>query len=211
MSTINLHSVKFDFPIWSILVEKEGNRLLIEERDEGGKHRYPFFVSLDNYDKNRIHLKLNWLERMVYCENGVAYVVFYENQDDPSAHQFYEIEIETGVRREVAHLPSYRLSIDEPFFYKVGSDHHHTIASFLQLELPLSCEYFEQGAYIMISYYLRSDDGFSRYLLLLKDGRKVWKIAQDTDMKGFASGAFFVFRNQLIFIKDQYEICFYPL
>jgi len=155
-------------------------------------------------------VEIPWWSNLMLAQNDQLYFVEYPEANDPSKQSFFQLDFSTENRKSIRDLPKGdSLAVMYPQLYESGSAYFQTVASFLSLDLPLSCEYLEWNDKIIISYYLRSDDGFDRYLLVLRGGEKAWKIRQDVGMKGFSPGAFFVFKSQLIFIKDQNEVCIY--
>ena len=175
------------------------------------KETYLYKVALNTFTKERINLDIGWFEELVSMSGDYVYSIVYENQNDPSKYHFARHDLSNQRVEKVSDIPELSFLGEEPFLYEYGTEFYRIIKKFLGLDLPLACEYYEKGENIIISYYLRLGEAFNRFLLFLKDGEKVWKIEQDKKMKGFSSGAFFVFYGQVIFVRDQNEICFYNL
>lgn len=94
-----------------------------------------------------------------------------------------------------------------PEIFRPGSESLQLVDTFLQKSnSEVGCEYFEEGDIIIISYYLRLETKFQRKLLLIKEGQEYYHVTQDKSLDGFASGAFFVFENMLVFIKNGNQI-----
>lgn len=204
-------SKKMDDPIWSLLVNTSNQSLIVDCRNETNKSVELQEMSMITLDCSMIKTELSWWERLISADEHYLYTVKYKDQHDPTHHQFHQIDLRSGSKSEVKELPSIDALATESHVYEPESAYHTLVADFLGLELPLSCEYLELDNYIIISYYLRSENDFDRFLLLLKDGKKELKVHQDRSMKGFSPGAFFVYDNQLIFIKDRNEVCIHPL
>ncbi|MEO9475810.1 MAG: DUF4905 domain-containing protein [Cyclobacteriaceae bacterium] len=96
--------------------------------------------------------------------------------------------------------------IDYPDFYSSDTQTHKLVCDYLEVELDLGIEYFEQAENIIISYYVRSGAKFDRKLAVIKDGEEVFHQVQDFGMEGFAAGAFFILSEYLIFITNSNQI-----
>ncbi|MBC6410821.1 MAG: hypothetical protein GDA42_10280 [Ekhidna sp.] len=204
-------SLRFDYPIHKIILSDKEKVLILNVRDDLKKATYLYKVPLNALTKERINLKIGWFEDLVGVSRDYVYTIVYEDRNDPSKCHFARYDVSGQKVEKVSDIPQFNFSGDEPFLYEHGTAFYQIVKKFLELDLPLACEYYEKRGNIIISYYLRSGERFNRYLLLLKEGKKVWSIEQDREMKGFSSGAFFVFDDQVIFIKDRNEICFYNL
>lgn len=194
---------------WGTALDEEHEYLYIESRNEEDQTIFIARLNLKNLDLESRKADISWWDKLVGVKSNQLYFVKYLDQSDPTQQSFFSLDFESGVKTELEHLPEFSSPARHPEVYEHGSDYFDTVSKFLSLELPVSCEYLEWQNKIIISYYLRSANGFDRYLLLLENGEKIWKVKQDEEMKGFSSGAFFVFNNQLIFIKDRNEVCVY--
>lgn len=183
--------------------------MYLETRDQNNQRAIIQRLKLSSLELQEVDISIAWWHKLLAAKGGLLYMVEYADKDDPTKQSLFCIDVENAQRKEVTILPDVMPGILEPQLYEHGGKHHKTVSDFLGAQLPLSCEYMEWEEKIIISYYLRSDIGFDRYLLLLNEGKKVWKMLQDGQMKGFSPGAFFVFNHQLIFIKDRHEICVY--
>jgi len=206
-----IRSLRFDYPIHKILLNDKEKMLILNVRDILKKQTYLYKVPLNTLNKEQINPDFGWFEDIAGVRGDYIYVIVYEDQNDPSKHHFACYDLSGQKVEKVSDIPQINFPGNEPFLYEYDTAFHQTIKEFLGLDLPLACEYYEKEANIIISYYLRSKERFSRFLLFLKEGKKVCKIVQDREMKGFSSGAFFVFDGQVIFVKDRNEICFYNL
>lgn len=100
-----------------------------------------------------------------------------------------------------------KATVHNPVFFSATSDNMKIVNDFLAIEPSgVGCEYLEIKNYIIISYYIRLDRKFERKLLVLKDDHELYHEVQDTDMAGYASGAFFLFNHLLVFIKNGNQI-----
>ncbi len=193
-------------------IDVSSESLFLDVRDEHSKKFEIVKLRLkDLKDEARQGID-SWWSQLVSAEDGKLVFTKYLNQHDPTQVQFIQLDWKSGEKIEMDPPVDFpQNSLTYPHIYDHGTAYYQTVMDFLAVESPLACEYLEWEDKIIISYYLRSDNGFERYLLLLKDGQKVWKVKQDQLMKGFSSGAFFVFQNQLIFIKDLNEVCIYTM
>lgn len=93
-----------------------------------------------------------------------------------------------------------------PLFYPETSETFTLASEYLKKELALGVEYFEQGETIIISYYQRSGSKFERLLVLIESGHEVFHELIDESLTGYASGAFFIANEYLIFITNGNQI-----
>lgn len=207
-----LRLIEFEKPVWNLIYNKGRNSFFIVERSEEVQFIQLWEVGMHAGGKVKVFDSQNWWEHLVSSEGDYIYSILYEEKGDPSKYQVFRYNLVNNKREEFKEAPDFLPNrIDEPMLYEYDTQYHKMVCEFLGLSLPLSCEYLEKEDYIIISYYLRSKDGFDRYLLVIEDGEKLWKMEQDRGLKGFASGSFFVIKNQLIFVRNQNEICFYTL
>jgi len=208
----DIRSIHFKDPIWNLLYNKTKNVFFVVERAEKDRSIQIWEVLLERQKKTKAWTSSDQWEYFVASEGDFLYSKVYQNEHDPSRSQLFRHHLIHKKKEEVDTYP--RLSfegIKEPMIYEFETAYHKTLSMFLGLDLPLSSEYLEIEDHIIISYYLRLSEGFDRYLLLVKNGKKLWKVKQDHRMKGFSSGSFFVFKHLLIFVKNRNEICFFPL
>lgn len=195
--------------VWGIIPETGSDSFFLEVRDETVKTCGIWKMDVLKGEVEQLKFKFDWWNKLIGVENDHLHFVEYLDQNDPTKQSFFSIELSSGEKNKREQAPKIETFFEHPNIYEHGSEYFKTVCDFLSLELPLSCEYLEWKNKIIISYYLRSDNGFDRFLLLLNDGEKEWKIKQDSQMKGFSPGAFFVHKDNLIFIKDRNEVCVY--
>lgn len=201
--------VRLEGQAWSVVIDEERKLIYLDVRDEKEKNVTIVQLDLATLKLTARSFDLTWWSQLVEVIDENLYFVMYRDQNDPTNKKYYRLNWSDGSHQDLVEIPLQNKSIGHPHIYEHGSEYHKTVAEFLAIDLALSCEYLEWDDKIIISYYLRSDNGFDRYLLLLQNGEKVWKVKQDEQMKGFSSGSFFVFQEQLIFIKDRNEVCVY--
>lgn len=206
---VSIQQVNFDNPIWGLLYDEEDNLLLVDSRNESNKKIEVWKLELASLARKATSIQIDWWEKLIGVKQNQIYSIQYEDQHDPSNYRFRCFDLDNQSVEILKNQPEIAHNAVEPFLYEMESDHHKTVSQFLSLELTTSCEYMEFDDYIIISYYLRSEKGFDRFLLLLKAGQKLWRVKQDGNMKGFASGSFFVVRNTLIFVRERNEVCIY--
>lgn len=205
----SIKQISVDGLVWGAALSEEQKCMYLEVRKEEKQS-----ITIARLEPQKLKIKpvkadLEWWDRLVGARGEELYFVKYLNQNDPTQRSFFCFDFKSKRKSNVDMLPSFDSAATHPDVYEHGSDFFKTVSDFLSLELPLSCEYLEWRDKIIISYYLRSGNGFDRYLLLINQGEKEWKVKQDEQMKGFSPGAFFVFEHQLIFIKDRNEVCVY--
>lgn len=208
MITDSIRKISFKEKIWNAVIDGHSGQLYLDIRASNDEFE---LVRLDLSSLNSETQKVSYAKwtQLIGVNSETLYFIEYQDAHNPNQHVYFSMGWNSQSRKSIEQLPPFNSDIYYPSIYEYGSRYHKTVSDFLSLELPHSCEYFEWNDKIIISYYLRSGNAFDRYLLLLAHGVKEWKICQDTQMKGFAPGAFFVFQDQLIFIKDQNEVCVY--
>jgi hypothetical protein len=150
-----------------------------------------------------------WTNMEVFTDHLI--ISEYQDSHDPNNVKYFEIigneklELDTSV---VFDNPN---KVIHPFLYEIDSDYFKIVREYLNVDLQGPCEYLEFGNRIILSHYLRSSNGFSRHLLVIEEGKRLLDIVLDSNMKGFASGAFFVVSSKLCFIKNRNEINIYSL
>lgn len=204
----SIKHIQVDGHIWSLAVDGANRHVFLDVRRDGNDSIQLIRLRMDDLKLEAKEVENPWWSKLIGVQDGKVQFVEYPDQNDPTRQKYFTLDWESLAKTYVEGVETGE-SLTHPFTYEHSSEYHQTVAEFLSLELPLSCEYLEWGDKIIISYYLRSGNGFDRYLLLLKDGAKQWKVTQDAGMKGFSPGAFFVFEDQLIFIKDRNEVCMY--
>ncbi|NQZ75765.1 MAG: hypothetical protein HRT61_06580 [Ekhidna sp.] len=203
----SVNSILVDGEVWGVFPLPGANALLLEVRKQNLKSVSIFLLDAKRLVSKMLPIKLNWWDRVLGSNSTHCFYVEYLDQKDPNSKAYYSVDLNTGDSEQIASTPEFPDAGIHPLVYDVESQHHKTVSEFLSLELPLPCEYLEWGNKIILSYYLRSNNGYDRYLLFLEGGNKKWKVQQDLLMKGFSYGAFFVVDDQLIFVKNKNEVC----
>ncbi|MFY0601527.1 MAG: DUF4905 domain-containing protein [Cyclobacteriaceae bacterium] len=112
-------------------------------------------------------------------------------------------------------IPELRIDMKEPVelrnathpvFYSEGSDSFDLAKTFLDQEIFLGVEYWEGRNHIIISYYIRSGAKFDRKLLVLREEEEYVDLILDKGLEGFASGAFLIISDYLVFIQGSNQI-----
>ena len=213
LKSTDIFTVKLPSKIWTLATNTTKKELLAQVGDHVGDANTIIKLDLSTRSHQFYVLpfeKDEWI-RLASFQESFAYFIRYVDRNDPTKYEFIQHHLDRIEYSQVNTIPEVPEVKIDPYVYEHESDYFNTVKEFLGLDLPLSCEYLELGDKIIISYYLRSENGFDRFLLILKGGEKELKIRQDQRMKGFSPGAFFVIDDQLVFIKDQNEICFYPV
>ena len=204
----SVNRVFFPNKIWNAVLDETTGKMYLDTRNENSEI---VLVQLDLATLKHEFFKVShskWTQ-LLGSASDLLYFVEYKNEKDPNLKAHFSLRWGTGEKKKLETIPAIDHTFFQPSIYEHGSDYHKTVSQFLSLDLALACEYLEWNDKIIISYYLRSDNAFKRHLLLLHNKEKVWKVCQDSQMKGFSPGSFFVFEEQLIFIKDQNEVCLY--
>ncbi len=201
----------FEGIVWSSVLSNDSHFLILDVRNETEDSVLYQKLNLIDLKLTPIltHKGSKWM--MIEAFDEHLYLSEYQDESDPNNKRFYQIDGDQKDEVRQDQIPYAKNFITQPSIYEPGSDYFRTVNEFLGLELPCACEYLEIDRKIILSYYLRSGKEFERYLLMLEDGKKALKELQDTQMKGFASGSFFVVNGKLIFVKNRNEIFVYAL
>ncbi|MEP5613537.1 MAG: hypothetical protein ABJP45_14895 [Cyclobacteriaceae bacterium] len=202
---------KFDGVVWNTIVSNDGELLIVDIREEEKKLVKYFKLDLTNFELSPLNIgNASWWSKME-SYTGDLFVSQYQDKNDPNNKIFYRLAADSREEVSAADILSSELAIVQPSVYEPQSDYFKMVSDFLGLDLGCSCEYLEWSDKIILSYYLRSGKVFDRQLLVLHEGKKVLKELQDVEMKGFASGAFFVLNHKLFFVKNRNEIFVYSV
>lgn len=186
--------------------------LVLDVRNVKDQKILYYEIDLKSMEVNKLEIEnTSWWMKLIGADANLLYFIKYTDRNDPNSQVTISITKSKNQIDEVLEIPYREDNIIQPSLYENGTEYHKMVSDFLGLELPLSCEYLEWKDKIIISYYLRFGNEFDRYLLLLDNGRKEWKLQQDHNMKGFSPEAFFVMNDQLIFFKELNEVCTYTL
>lgn len=210
MNTPHFNQQKLHGKVWGMAIDPLYSSLFMDIRDNTSKKLELIKLSLPNLEKETKVGLANWQTQLIAVEENHLFFVEYLDALDPTNFKFirYNWTSEKTIRVDKP-INKQENFLAHPFVYENDSAHHKTVMNFLDISSPLACEYFEWGNTVVISYYICVENGFERYLLLLKEGQKIWKLKQDEHIKNFSPGAFFVFQEFLIFIKNSNEICIY--
>ncbi len=208
---MSLTQIKLPGTIYGSSITHDSH-LILDVRDAEKQIISYWSLNMQSFQLEKLSIRNNeWWTKLISCDSTSLYLTKYKDRTDPNSKVNLKVSIDRKDAEEVKEIPSGGTDVNYPVLYEVESDYHKTVSDFLGLELPLSCEYLEWKGKIIISYYLRSDNAFDRFLLLLDNGKKEWKLHQDHQMKGFSTEAFFLYNDQLIFFKDLNEVCIYNL
>ncbi|MEQ9404441.1 MAG: hypothetical protein RIM99_12685 [Cyclobacteriaceae bacterium] len=194
--------------VWKIILSDCSDLLLIDVRNESVKQVTIFKFDLNTLDIRNLGVDILWWSNIEYYNDGL-FISEYQDKHDPNQKKYFlvnEIGKEEVSRTE---LPVKKNQMSCPVIYEEGSESFKIVSEYLNLDLPCSVEYLELDDKIIISYYLRSGKEFDRYILVLKEGQEKVHVIQDSGMKGFAAGSFFVLNDKLFFIKERNEMCIY--
>lgn len=126
------------------------------------------------------------------------------------------IEIATGALVDEAGVSDQLESGAFPLHYEAESKHCETLNKFLQKKCGTSfvggIDYLEYENFILISGNSREEDTYSLHLFVFDvEGNLLLQEIMENDLKGLASGTFFIVNQALIFVKEKREIVFYQL
>jgi len=101
-----------------------------------------------------------------------------------------------------------------PIHYESDNPHFETLSSFvlskLNLELVGSCDYLEIPAFFAIAVNSKKNTGYNLDLFVFNhDGSLLLAKTLDQELKGLASGTFFIVGQALIFVEGKRNLVFY--
>lgn len=129
--------------------------------------------------------------------------------------QYVTLNIRTGKVlerfREFKHkftLKSENNSTIFPFHYHNETAYFQTVAIFLKkkfnLQIVQAVDYLEYDNFIIISYFYKTNDDLSNNLLIMnQSGEILFHQNLEKQLTGIGLDTFFVFKNQLLFVKHK--------
>ncbi|HEU5145686.1 MAG TPA: DUF4905 domain-containing protein [Chryseosolibacter sp.] len=112
-------------------------------------------------------------------------------------------------------VDSQNFPVIRPFQYEEGTEYFVTVKDFLHSRLGISpvasIEYLEINDLIIVSVFLK-EKGLANYLYVLDaNGGVLMEEKLGEDLKGIGLDTFFVFSDNLIFIKNKNELLSYSI
>ncbi|UII27275.1 DUF4905 domain-containing protein [Fulvivirga maritima] len=107
-------------------------------------------------------------------------------------------------------------SIVQPFYYQQNTKHFETVHKFIQKKWQIESEkgvhYFENETFVIISYYYAENKGLTNNLVVMdRQGNLLLQEVIGKDLPGIADDTFFIYDDQLIFVKENSELFVYQL
>lgn len=101
-----------------------------------------------------------------------------------------------------------------PLHYESDNPHFETLASFVSSKLDLalvgSCDYLEIDDFFAIAVNSKTETGYNLDLFVFShEGDLLLQKPLDRDLKGLASGTFFIAGQALIFVEGKRNLVFY--
>lgn len=103
-----------------------------------------------------------------------------------------------------------------PIHYEQENSHFETISRFLMskgISKPdESCDYLEMEGFFAIASNFKNDTGYNLDLFVFsQEGDLLLNESLDKEMKGLATGTFFIVNQALIFVKEKRDLVFYSI
>lgn len=213
---------QFSAPIWKTEFDPNSQILGVEIRNS--KEHWVQFNSLDisnfswklqgfSFEQER------WWSGITSVTADGIIIHVYENEDNPDLKSFFKIgfngEIEGNVQ-DIENETNGNDSVNVPIFYDVENEHFKEFQEFVVSELnvhpQLGCDYLEYNDYIILSYYVRSSNGFDCFLLVVDPGGEIRSVdLLEKQLTGQIGKPYFIVGDNLFFIKNKSEICVYDL
>lgn len=106
--------------------------------------------------------------------------------------------------------------LDPTFHYPEGSDYFTTVSKFLapllNIHIVGGVNYFQSKKRIIISYYVKQQEGLLNALIVLNKKKEI--LLQQTlgkGLSGISDNTFFIYDDNLIFVKEKHHFFIYPL
>ncbi len=175
--------------LWTVLIAYEHPKLVLEQfidpQNPNSKRLILFDVLSEKTEKEIEGFQFTNLE------NGLLKGYNLESRNEEE----YNLDV----------IPSEnRKALISPTYFAADSESAQSVMEYLSLEKSgIGFEYYEGQNWIIICYYERLGTNFDRSLVLIKNEEEVLRRKIDKEMTGFASGAFFIFDDFLIFIEHR--------
>ena len=103
-----------------------------------------------------------------------------------------------------------------PSHYEDSSSHFKTLKKFLSKHISMECsgafEYYQSSEVFIISANFGGETGYSNHLFVFNTGGELLlHEILDEELKGLASGTFFIVNRELIFVKGKKELLAYSI
>jgi hypothetical protein len=186
-------------------------RIVIESRTDEKLHFSTFNLLSGKLIHEKSSNELTAWHSLVGVEDDHLIIQHFENRKNPdlTTHLLYDQHLDQLIG-PVEKLPESRFP-SPPSLYTKESPDFVLFQQFINQKIVLACEYQELSDKMIMSYYLQSNNGYTRRLRILADRTIIYDEVQDEDMKGFAPGSFFTLKNRLIFVRHKREINIYEI
>jgi len=220
--------------LWKIHYDTVSDCFLIENRIESPRATHFYLVSISGAIINSWEPDIeNWWFNTLLFHDKKVYFTLYADEDSPETTellvydankgeliQHYKdctiakilaeaIEIKTLEEEIIINLPKAKQpSLSTPVQYIAETEYFKTVAKFIiqsQDIVPVQLiEYLEYSNYIIISYYIKNNEGLDNYLLILdSEGKLLYQDCVATKLKGVGDHTFFAQKEKIYFIKDS--------
>ncbi|MFY0591239.1 DUF4905 domain-containing protein [Roseivirga sp.] len=151
--------------------------------------------------------------RLNKAANGLLSVSSLETEDDG-----FLIDLKTGeeVSKDGHGEPKNDKEVNckFPIHYETDSPHFETISRFvkskLEIEIYGSCDYLEMPNFFALALNTKTETGYNLdFFVFNHDGAVLLNKTLDRDLKGLASGTFFIVGQALIFVEGKRNLVFY--
>lgn len=132
-------------------------------------------------------------------------------------HDAFMINTKTGEELDSSEYFESKSTRNEdkfPLHYESDSPHFETLSSFvrakLDIELVGSCDYLEINDFFAIAVNSKAKTGYNLDLFVFShEGELLMQNSLDRELKGLASGTFFIVSQALIFVEGKRNLVFY--
>ncbi|WP_258104909.1 DUF4905 domain-containing protein [Marinoscillum sp. MHG1-6] len=210
------HHLSFDFSfdivgkIWQLKADHKNGQLALEVRNEEDQSVSFLVFDLETFEiSDYLNIEvIDWWSTLHGIQSGDLAIIQYSDPQDPSKKTYlsYNCETQRLTQSDDGFIESEDSGGMAPVFAPMGSEIFELCKEYLEEDIQLGVEYYEEGSTIIFSYYLRSGAKFDRYLLVNKDGEEILRAVQDTGLDGYASGGFLIQSGFLIFIADSKQV-----
>lgn len=126
------------------------------------------------------------------------------------------LDLRTGEAKAYSDISKLHEIITYPAYYNEGSQHFNTLKQFVTKQVSGECsgsfEYYQNNEVFIISANIEGETGYLNQLFVFNtEGELLFQEILEEELKGLASGTFFIVNRELIFVKGKKELLAYSI
>ncbi len=179
--------------------------------------QYSNHIGMICYDARK--QKFLWEEQALVFYRSAGEKIYAQNKNDSFSSVYMELDFKTGEKirdAEAIEIPEIETNIFPVFYSEIDSNFSRIllfIYKIAKVKAEKAVEYLEYNNHIFISYYLMGEDNKLTNQLLVFNGKAeiVFETILDSNLDGVGIQTFFVYQNQLIFVKYKKTLEIYTI